>query len=107
MLADPQAHSSQEVLAQQALVTHTHRALADLSPREAEVIRRRYGLHGKAGETLRQIGEDLHLSHERMRQIEAEALAKLRLQAPRSGSSSTPRLRCHLCARWSVWCRVS
>jgi RNA polymerase sigma factor (sigma-70 family) len=80
MLADPQAHSSQEVLAQQALITHTHRALEDLSPREAEVIRRRYGLHGKAGETLRQIGEDLHLSHERIRQIEAEALSKLRLQ---------------------------
>jgi RNA polymerase sigma factor (sigma-70 family) len=80
ILADPQAHSSQEVLAQQALITHTHRALADLSPREADVIRRRYGLHGKAGETLRQIGEDLHLSHERVRQIEAEALAKLRLQ---------------------------
>ena len=51
-----------------------------LSPREAEVIRRRFGLHGKPGETLRQIGEDLHLSHERVRQIEAEALAKLRLQ---------------------------
>jgi RNA polymerase primary sigma factor len=81
MLADPQAHSSQDVLVHQALITHTQRALADLSPREAEVLRRRYGLHGKSGETLRQIGEDLHLSHERIRQIEAEALSKLRLQS--------------------------
>jgi RNA polymerase sigma factor (sigma-70 family) len=56
MLADPQAHSSQDVLVHQALITHTQRALADLSPREAEVLRRRYGLHGKPGETLRQIG---------------------------------------------------
>ena len=58
-----------------------------ISRREAEVIRRRYGLHGKPGETLRQIGEDLHPSHERMRQIEAEALAKLDCRA----SSGLPR----------------
>jgi RNA polymerase primary sigma factor len=81
ILADVQSHSSQEVLVHQALVAHTHRALERLSPREAEVLRRRYGLHGKPGETLRQIGEDLHLSHERVRQIEAEALSKLRQQS--------------------------
>jgi RNA polymerase sigma factor (sigma-70 family) len=77
-LADTEAHSTQELLVQQALVHHTHRALDQLTPREAEVIRRRFGLHGKPGETLRQIGEDLDLSHERVRQIEAEALSKLR-----------------------------
>jgi RNA polymerase primary sigma factor len=81
VLADAQATSSQEVLVQQALIDHTQRALESLTPREAEVIRRRFGLHGKPGETLRQIGEDLHLSHERVRQVEAEALAKLRHQS--------------------------
>jgi RNA polymerase primary sigma factor len=81
VLPDDQASSSQEVLIQQALIDHTQRALEGLTRREAEVLRRRFGLHGKPGETLRQIGEDLHLSHERVRQIETEALAKLRHQS--------------------------
>jgi RNA polymerase primary sigma factor len=78
VLPDVQAGPSHEALVQQALIDHTQRALKGLTPREAEVIRRRFGLHGEAGETLRQIGEHLHLSHERVRQIEAEALRKLR-----------------------------
>jgi RNA polymerase primary sigma factor len=79
-LADTNASTTQEVLVQQDLIDHTQRALAGLDPREAEVIRRRFGLHGQPGETLRQIGLGLHLSHERVRQIEAEALAKLKQQ---------------------------
>jgi argininosuccinate synthase len=65
-----------------ATILHeAHRALEGLSPREAEVIRWHFGLHGQPEETLRQIGLDLHLSHERVRQIEAEALAKLKRQS--------------------------
>ena len=80
-LADSNAGVGQETVLQQDLVHHTHRALEGLSPREAEVIRRHFGLHGQPEETLRQIGLDLHLSHERVRQIEAEALAKLKRQS--------------------------
>jgi RNA polymerase primary sigma factor len=81
LLADTNAHVGQESVIQQDLVDHTHRALEGLTPREAEVIRRHFGLHGQPEETLRQIGLDLHLSHERVRQIEAEALAKLKRQS--------------------------
>jgi len=80
LLADTKAYVGQESVIQQDLVDHTHRALEGLTPREAEVIRRHFGLHGQPEETLRQIGLDLHLSHERVRQIEAEALAKLKRQ---------------------------
>ena len=78
VLADTEAETSLEMLMQQDLKHHTQRALDCLLPREAEVIRRRYGFHGKPGETLRQVGIVLRLSHERVRQIEAEALAKLK-----------------------------
>lgn len=81
VLADTKAWVGQESIAQQELVDSTHRALEGLTPREAEVIRRHFGLHGQPEETLRQIGLDLHLSHERVRQIEAEALAKLKRQS--------------------------
>ena len=81
LLADPHASTSYEALVQQDLTAHLHRALDDLAPREAELMRRRFGLHGKPSEPLRQIGAALHLSHERVRQIEAVALAKLRHQS--------------------------
>jgi len=53
------------------------RALAFLDSREREVIRRRYGLDGEHIETLEEIGSSLHLSRERIRQIESEALNKM------------------------------
>lgn len=81
VVADEEAENSLETLMQQDLQHHTQQALNSLSPREAEVIRRRFGLDGQAGETLREIGLTLHLSHERVRQIEAQALAKLKQQS--------------------------
>ena len=54
------------------------RWVCELSAKQREVVERRFGLHGGAAETLRQIGEALHLSHERVRQVEAQALAKLK-----------------------------
>jgi RNA polymerase primary sigma factor len=53
--------------------------LNNLSFREVQILRLRYGLKGAQVHTLGQIGEKLGLSRERVRQIEREALAKLRL----------------------------
>jgi hypothetical protein len=52
--------------------------LRTLTPREAEVIRRRFGLDGKGGQFLDDVGRAFNLTRERIRQIESKALRKLR-----------------------------
>jgi RNA polymerase primary sigma factor len=53
--------------------------LATLSEREAAVLRLRFGLDGGTERTLAEIGESFHLTRERIRQIETQALRKLRI----------------------------
>jgi len=53
-------------------------ALASLGPREREVLELRFGLTGEFPLTLEEIGQQFHLTRERIRQIEAKALARLR-----------------------------
>ncbi len=53
-------------------------ALAHLTTREAEVIQFRFGLHGGEPMTLEEIGEKYHVTRERIRQLEAKALGRLR-----------------------------
>jgi RNA polymerase primary sigma factor len=55
-----------------------HAVLEDLEPRERAVIECRFGLGGEAPQTLQTIGQRLGLSRERVRQIEARALERLR-----------------------------
>jgi len=54
------------------------RALASLTPREEKVIRMRFGIGEKAEYTLEEVGQDFEVTRERVRQIEAKALRKLR-----------------------------
>ena len=58
--------------------------LDELTSREAAVLRRRFGLEDDTPQTLAQIGEELKLSRERVRQIETRALLKLRQPQRRS-----------------------
>ena len=61
------------------------RLLATLTVREREVIERRFGLCGRdADETLEMIGRSMGLTRERIRQIETQALAKMRRGSARS-----------------------
>jgi RNA polymerase primary sigma factor len=53
-------------------------ALAELTPREQHILRLRFGIGGAADHTLAEVGEELGVTRERIRQIEAKALEKLR-----------------------------
>lgn len=59
------------------------RALATLTPREASIIRLYFGLNGKHPHTLEEIGEEMDLTRERVRQIKEKAIKRLK-QATRS-----------------------
>lgn len=58
-------------------------ALKRLNEKQAQVIRLRYGLDGEGPRTLQKVGKKLHISRERVRQIEKVALARLRIIARR------------------------
>jgi RNA polymerase primary sigma factor len=69
------------------------RLVAGLSPVEADVIRRRYGMGDGDEQTLQEIGEDYARSRERIRQIESRALAKLRRALRRADRPAAERDR--------------
>ncbi len=54
------------------------KVLATLQSREKDIIVLRYGLNGEEPETLEEIGKKYHVTRERIRQIEAKAIRKLR-----------------------------
>ena len=63
---------------QSSLRDATRQALAALTPREERVIRMRFGIGTGADRTLEEVGEQYGVSRERIRQIEAKALRKLK-----------------------------
>jgi len=89
LLEDSHA-TPEETLAREELHEALQSLLEELSSREALVIRQRFGLEDDTPRTLTEIGESLHLSRERVRQIESRALLKLRQPRHRS------RMRDHL-----------
>jgi len=60
------------------LAEQTRKVLATLTPREEKVLRMRFGIGEKADHTLEEVGRDFEVTRERIRQIEAKALRKLR-----------------------------
>jgi RNA polymerase primary sigma factor len=56
----------------------TAKVLATLTPREEKVLRMRFGIGEKSDHTLEEVGQDFEVTRERIRQIEAKALRKLR-----------------------------
>ena len=61
-----------------SLKTEIDKALAGLDKKSIEVLNMRYGLNGQGERTLKEVGEKMNLSRERVRQIEKHAIAKIR-----------------------------
>jgi RNA polymerase primary sigma factor len=77
-LEDATAQTPGGGLAGAELVRRVHRALAGLSDRERQVLSLRYGVGVDGEHTLEAVGRHLHVTRERVRQIEGRALRKLR-----------------------------
>jgi RNA polymerase nonessential primary-like sigma factor len=70
--------SPEEFAAQSALRAELEQIMADLTPQQRQVLSLRFGLEDGQALTLAKIGDRLNISRERVRQIEREALTKLR-----------------------------
>ena len=77
-IEDKTAVSPSEAVISMNLAEQTRRVLATLTPREEKVLRMRFGIGEKSDHTLEEVGQDFEVTRERIRQIEAKALRKLR-----------------------------
>ncbi|MBI3458528.1 MAG: sigma-70 family RNA polymerase sigma factor [Candidatus Rokubacteria bacterium] len=77
-LEDKRTPSPTDSLLIQDLTAQVERALATLSPKEAEILRLRFGIGDEGEHTLEEVGQRFAVTRERIRQIEAKALRKLR-----------------------------
>lgn len=77
MVMDDRARSPADTMLENDVMSHIKTMMHDLCDREASVLKMRFGLENTEPHTLKEIGERLGLTRERVRQIETEALKKL------------------------------
>ncbi len=77
-IEDKKIPSPSEAVIAKNLSEQSRRVLATLTPREEKVLRMRFGIGEKSEHTLEEVGKDFTVTRERIRQIEAKALRKLR-----------------------------
>ena len=77
-IEDKKVINPAEAIVNLNLAEQTRRVLATLTPREEKVLRMRFGIGEKTDYTLEEVGQKFAVTRERIRQIEAKALRKLR-----------------------------
>ena len=77
----------------------TTRVLSSLTPREERVLRMRFGIGMNTDHTLEEVGQQFNVTRERIRQIEAKALRKLKHPQPQPQAAQLPRRRTDHAAR--------
>jgi RNA polymerase primary sigma factor len=77
-IEDKSVVSPAEAVVNMNLAEQTRKVLKTLTPREEKVLRMRFGIGEKSDHTLEEVGQDFEVTRERIRQIEAKALRKLR-----------------------------
>jgi RNA polymerase primary sigma factor len=77
-IEDKAVISPSDAVIAMSLSEQTRKVLATLTPREERVLRMRFGIGEKSDHTLEEVGQDFDVTRERIRQIEAKALRKLR-----------------------------
>ena len=77
-IEDKKVISPSEAVVHLNLSEQTRRVLSTLTPREEKVLKMRFGIDEKADHTLEEVGQNFDVTRERIRQIEAKALRKLR-----------------------------
>jgi RNA polymerase primary sigma factor len=82
LIEDERAESPDGASADRARSVELAAAVERLNPRMRHVVTRRFGLDGKPPQTLEDVGTDLGITRERVRQLETRALRELRAVAP-------------------------
>ena len=86
-IADDKIANPEKVLQDEDLHGQIAAWLAELNEKQREVVERRFGLNGRDVSTLEQVGADIGVTRERVRQIQVEALRRLRGMLERGGYS--------------------
>ncbi len=77
-IEDSKRLSLTDEVIQRNLADKTRKVLSTLTPREEKVLKMRFGIDERSNHTLEEVGQDFEVTRERIRQIEAKALRKLR-----------------------------
>ncbi len=86
-IADERAEDPADALQQEKVNAHLENWLGLLTEKQREVVERRFGLRGRDVSTLEQVGVDVGVTRERVRQIQVEALQRLRTMLEAKGYS--------------------